>query len=171
MNVCLGSVGVGLHERGEHAEAVACFRAALRHQEDARSCNNLGVAMQRRGDAERAAGLYRRACELDPSHEIASQNLGRLNEEGGRAEGVLDRGGVEAAWNQDYAVADLGAAVRYAPGQVLRLRVDGAPGLYRVAAVDPDTAAHTVVAAAIDENHSTRPRNGKHCPRVSTRQL
>lgn len=60
---------------------VALARATRQNPLDKASWNNLGIAKRARGHADKARRAFKRALELDPNFEQASQNLKFLEEE------------------------------------------------------------------------------------------
>jgi tetratricopeptide (TPR) repeat protein len=82
-------------------EAVSHYRAALRAKpESVITHNNLGVALQAKGDLESAMGHYRKAVALDPGYANARYNLGNA---------LLSVGAV------DEAIVHLREAIRLRP--------------------------------------------------------
>lgn len=73
------SIGFQMLKMGDHRVAIGLLERNLRdHAESASAAFALGRAYATAGDRTRAADLYRRALELDPSHRRAAQELEAL---------------------------------------------------------------------------------------------
>ena len=65
-------------QRDTASEQLAAFRASIHyHPKHALAYNNLGNALQGKGQVEEAIDAYRKAIEIDPQHAMAYQGLGR----------------------------------------------------------------------------------------------
>lgn len=59
--------------------AETAYEEAVRlEQRNPRALNNLGACLLRRGEARRAAALFRAAIDADPTYEPARRNLDAL---------------------------------------------------------------------------------------------
>jgi len=77
----LNNLGLLWIERGRHDEAIGPLaRAVTLDGERALFRNNLGAALERTGHFALAAESYRRAVEIDDSHEKAAVSLARVEE-------------------------------------------------------------------------------------------
>lgn len=84
------NLGRLLHDRGEIAQAEACYHAALiARPEDSTAAYNLGVALQDLGRLRDAALAYETAVVLDGALADAHYNLAGLYEELGEAEAAF----------------------------------------------------------------------------------
>ena len=71
--------GCELMEAGALPDAIACFEKAILFSPDYADAHvNLGLLLDRQGDAKSAEARYRRAIEIDPGHAEACLNLGAL---------------------------------------------------------------------------------------------
>jgi Flp pilus assembly protein TadD len=77
------------------------------------ACVHLGVAAERRGHREEAAGWYRKALELEPGYPIAGGNLGRMLFADGRLDDAIAllRDTVQRNPDYPYAAQDLAIAL------------------------------------------------------------
>ncbi|MCK6460539.1 MAG: tetratricopeptide repeat protein, partial [Planctomycetes bacterium] len=88
--------------RGDHAEAIAASREALRTRPDlAASHRRLGLVLRGAGDPDAAAAEFREAIRLDPENALAHDFLGLA---------LRDKG------DFDGAIAEHREAIRLAPG-------------------------------------------------------
>ena len=105
MQVNLGSA---LARKGNWAEAIICYQAALSTEHDsfkaARVRNNLGAALGKLGRSDEAFEQFSKAVELNGNYPEAHCNLGRMLAQRGR---------------RDEAVAHLKEALRLKPGYEL----------------------------------------------------
>lgn len=75
----LQRVGLAFHGVDAHAEARACFEAALAMQPDfVEAHHSLGITLGDMGDLQRAEAEYREALRLKPDHVSACYNLSSL---------------------------------------------------------------------------------------------
>jgi ribosomal protein S12 methylthiotransferase accessory factor len=76
-------LGVCHFKRGEHEEAIACFRQVLALDPgSAMDHANLGVNYQAIGDDDSAVAAYETALSLDPTIDFALKNLLELHAAG-----------------------------------------------------------------------------------------
>jgi uncharacterized protein (TIGR03032 family) len=81
--------GASLHERGQPAQAIECYKAALAAQPDyADAYNNMGNALQDLDRRDDAIECYRAAIRVQPKYVFSYRNLGYVLKEEGR----LDEG-------------------------------------------------------------------------------
>jgi Flp pilus assembly protein TadD len=72
-------LGLALAKQKRFVEAASAMASAIEAgYENAKVCNNLGLAYKNAGQADAAAKAFRRALEIDPGHWHAAYNLGRL---------------------------------------------------------------------------------------------
>ena len=105
-----------LRAEGRHAEAVTAYRALLTRLPDcAEIHNNLGLALQDLGEADRAAESYRRAIALNPRLADAHNNLGTLLVARGEREAALPCFEAALALRDDYlpAYVNLGSCLQF----------------------------------------------------------
>jgi tetratricopeptide (TPR) repeat protein len=132
--------GTRLAQQGRRAEALACFRQALRLRPDhARAHHNLGVALAEEKKYAEAAASLREALRCQPHYAEAHYNLGNTLGELGRAEEAVASyreaircrpDYVDALNNLGLALTRLGRAGEAAVflRQVVRLKPDFAEG-------------------------------------------
>ena len=86
------NLGNLLRQRGRTAEAIAVYRASLRHRPlDPKLHNNLASALEQTGDADAALEHYRTAVEIDPGYAIAHYNLASLLHRRGALEEAIEQ--------------------------------------------------------------------------------
>ena len=74
-------LGAAAQQRGDHAQAIDCFRRVLQiAPDDPAVLVNLGIALHEHGDAGEALATLRRACGLAPRASAAWFNLGKALE-------------------------------------------------------------------------------------------
>jgi Flp pilus assembly protein TadD len=99
------NLGNALARKGNWAEAITCYQAALNTESDsfkaAKIRNNLGAALEKLGRFDEALEQFSRAVELNGNYPEAQCNLGQMLARRGR---------------RDEAVAHLREAVRLKPG-------------------------------------------------------
>jgi len=82
--------GLVLDRYGENVEAMRCWEECLRlAPEHAAACERIGLALQRRGQYEAAAGRFRKALELEPSLPDARLRLAESLTDLGRADDAI----------------------------------------------------------------------------------
>ncbi len=124
------------HRAGRLDEAEALYRTILLTEPNqADALNLLGVAVQQKGDAERAVGLIQKAIAADGTKAIYYTNLGHALHATGRLDEAV------AVYRQGLALDPHSATIHNALGNALQAlgRVEEAMACYRRALdIDPD---------------------------------
>ena len=141
-------VSYPIDQREGAEERVRWFQAAVAaHPRNAAAHNNLGLALDSKGDVDGAVACYREALKHDPKFAFAHSNLGLALASKG------DVGGAVIALREAIKLDPKSAAVHSNLGYVLASKgdVDGAVACYREALKhDPKSAfAHTNLGFAL----------------------
>jgi tetratricopeptide (TPR) repeat protein len=112
--VAHNNLGAALFERGEVADAITEYRAALNIDKDYAIAHfNLGNALKQKGDLDGAIAEYRAAIRLNKDYADPHCNLGNALKQKGDLDGAIAEYHEALKINKDYALAhcNLGAAL------------------------------------------------------------
>ena len=115
-------LGVILHADGRLAEAAACYREVVRHQNGNKDAiYNLGVVLRLQGDSAGALEAFRKALEIDPGYAPALNMVGVLLQDEAKYTAAMayynraldrDAGLADAHWNRALLLLLLGDTER-----------------------------------------------------------
>ena len=107
------NLGAALDQRGQSAEAIGHFQAALQtNPEFAEARNNLGSAREKLGQTAAAINEYQQALKIDPDNAEIHNNLGAALDQSGRADEAIQEYQAALGRNPDLVAArdNLGVA-------------------------------------------------------------
>ena len=82
--------GLALNAIRKYHDAAICFEKVLEIKDDARACNNLGIALSEMGNTDEALEMYNRALSIDSKYASAMYNKGILYDKMLRLDDALD---------------------------------------------------------------------------------